>query len=49
MKWKGLIDLALEMATIPPSDHLHQARLRIAVGAVYYAVYHALARRTRTC
>ena len=42
MKWKELIDLA--MATTPPSDHLHQTRLRIAVGTVYYAVYHALAR-----
>ena len=32
------------MATTPPSDHLHQTRLCIAVGTVYYAVYHALAR-----
>ena len=44
MKWKELIDQALEMAPTPPSDHLHQTRLRIAVGTVYYAVYHALAR-----
>ena len=44
MKWKELIDLAREMATTPPSDHLHQAKLRLAVATVYYAVYHALAR-----
>ena len=44
MKWKELIDLAREMATTPPSDHLHQTRLRLAVATVYYAVYHALAR-----
>ncbi len=44
MKWMELIDLARETATTPPSDHLHQTRLRLAVGTVYYAVYHALAR-----
>ncbi len=44
MKWKELIDLAREMATTPPSDRLHQAKLRLAVATVYYAVYHALAR-----
>ena len=44
MKWKELIDLAREMATTPPSDHLHQTKLRLAVATVYYAVYHALAR-----
>ena len=32
------------MATTPPSDLLHQTRLRLAVGTVYYAMYHALAR-----
>ena len=44
MKWKELIVLAREMATTPPSDRLHQTKLRLAVGTVYYAVYHALAR-----
>lgn len=44
MKWQNIIDLAREMATTPPSDHLHQTKLRLAVGTVYYAVYHALAR-----
>jgi hypothetical protein len=28
----------------PPSDNLHQTKLRLAVSTVYYAVYHALAR-----
>ena len=44
MKWKELIALAREMAATPPSDRLHQTKLRLAVGTVYYAVYHALAR-----
>jgi hypothetical protein len=44
MKWKELIALAREMAATPPSDLLHQTKLRLAVGTVYYAVYHALAR-----
>ena len=44
MKWKELIALAREMATTPPSDHLRQTKLRLAVGTVYYAMYHALAR-----
>ena len=38
------IELAREMAATEPSDHLHQTRLRMAVGNVYYAMYHALAR-----
>ena len=32
------------MAATPPSDCLHQTRLRLAVSTVYYAMYHALAR-----
>ena len=44
MKWQDLIALAREMAATPPSDHLHQTRLRLAVGTVYCAMYHALAR-----
>ena len=44
MKWKELIALAREMAATPPSDLLYQTKLRLAVGTVYYAVYHALAR-----
>ena len=44
MKWKELIALAREMAATPLSDRLHQTKLRLAVGTVYYAVYHALAR-----
>ena len=32
------------MAATPPSDCLHQIRLRLAVSTVYYAMYHALAR-----
>ena len=36
--------LALEMATTEPSDHLRQARLRMAAGNAYCAMYHALAR-----
>ena len=43
-KWQSIIELAREMAVTPPSDYLHQARLRIAVGNAYYAMYHALAR-----
>ena len=44
MQWQNIIRLARELATNQPSDHLHQTRLRIAVGNAYYAVYHALAR-----
>lgn len=44
MNWKELITLAREMAEIPPPHHLHQTWLRLAVGTVYYALYHALAR-----
>ena len=44
MNWKELITLAREMAAFPPSHHLHQTCLRLAVSTVYYAVYHALAR-----
>ena len=44
MKWQNIIELAREMATTQPSDHLHQARLRMAVASAYYAMYHALAR-----
>ena len=44
MNWQELITLAREMAETPPSHRLHQTRLRLAVSAVYYAVYHALAR-----
>ena len=43
MRWPSIIELAREIATTEPSDHLHQARLRMAVGNAYYAVYHALA------
>ena len=44
MEWRNIIDLAREMAATEPSDHLHQTRLRMAVGNAYYAMYHALAR-----
>ena len=44
MEWQSIIALAREMAVTPPSDYLHQTRLRMAVGNVYYAMYHALAR-----
>ena len=44
MKWQDIIELAREMAATEPSDHLHQARLRMAVANAYYAMYHALAR-----
>lgn len=44
MEWQSIIELAREMAVTPPSDYLHQTRLRMAVGSVYYAMYHALAR-----
>ena len=44
MRWQSIIELAREMAATQPSDHLHQTRLRMAVGNVYYAMYHALAR-----
>ena len=44
MKWENIIELARELAATEPSDHLHQARLRMAVGNAYYAMYHALAR-----
>ena len=44
MKWQNIIELAREMAATEPSDHLHQARLRMAIANPYYAMYHALAR-----
>lgn len=44
MKWQNIIEMAREMAATEPSDHLHQARLRMAIGNPYYAMYHALAR-----
>ena len=44
MQWKELIALAREMAATPPSDRLHQTKIRLAVSTVYYAMYHALAR-----
>ena len=44
MNWQNLIKLAREMAAAPPSDHLHQAHLRLAVSSAHYAMYHALAR-----
>ena len=44
MKWQNIIEMAREMAATEPSDHLHQARLRMAVASTYYAMYHALAR-----
>ena len=44
MEWQSIIELAREMAATPPSDYLHQTRLRMAVGSAYYAMYHALAR-----
>ena len=43
MQWKELSTLAREMAATPPSDRLHQTKLRLAVSTVYYAMYHALA------
>ena len=43
MQWKELSALAREMAATPPSDRLHQTKLRLAVSTVYYAMYHALA------
>ena len=44
MQWQNIIELAREPAANQPSDHLHQTRLRMAVGNAYYAVYHARAR-----
>ena len=44
MQWQNIIALAREMAATEPSGQLHQTRLRMAVGNVYYAMYHALAR-----
>ena len=44
MQWKELSALAREMAATPPSDRLHQTKLRLTVSTVYYAMYHALAR-----
>ena len=44
MKWQNIVEVAREMAATEPSDHLHQARLRMAVGNAYYAMYYALAR-----
>ena len=44
MQWKELSALAREMAATPPSDRLHQTKIRLAVSTVYYAMYHALAR-----
>ena len=44
MNWQNLIKLAREMAAASPSDHLHQAHLRLAVSSAHYAMYHALAR-----
>ena len=43
MQWQSIIELAREAAATDPSDHLHRTRLRMAVGNVYYAMYHALA------
>ena len=44
MKWQEIIEVAREMAATGLSDHLHQARLRMAVGNACYAMYHALVR-----
>ena len=44
MQWQNIVELAREVAATGPSDHLHRTRLRMAVGNVYYAMYHALAR-----
>ena len=44
MQWQNIIELARDMAATEPSDHLHQTKLRMAVGNAYYAMYHALAR-----
>ena len=44
MEWPSIIELAREMTVTPPSDYLHQTRLRMAVASAYYAMYHALAR-----
>ena len=43
MHWEELIPLARQQAAASPSDHLQQARLRLAVSCAYYALYHALA------
>ena len=40
MQWKELSALAREMAATPPSDRLHQTKIRLAVSTAYYAMYH---------
>ena len=47
MQWKELSALAREMAATPPSDRLHQTKMRLAVSTVYYAMYHALGPQQR--
>lgn len=44
MNWNELIGLARQLVAAPPSARLRQTQLRLAVGASYYAAYHALAR-----
>ena len=44
MQWQDIIAVAQDLATTPPSDHVHQIHLRGAVRSAYLAVYHALAR-----
>ena len=45
MNWQTLIALAREMAATPPSSHLHQTQVRLAVSTSYYAMYHGLTHR----
>ena len=35
MQWQNIIELARDVAATEPSDHLHQTRLRMAVGNAY--------------
>lgn len=44
MNWNELIGLARQLVAAPPSARLRKTQLRLAVGAAYYAAYHALAR-----
>ncbi|MDE0344033.1 MAG: hypothetical protein OXK82_12855 [Deltaproteobacteria bacterium] len=44
MNWQEFIDLARRLVSAPWADGLHQTQLRLAVGAAYYAMYHALTR-----
>ena len=44
MQWQEIIAMAQNLAASPPSDNLHQIRLRSAVSSAYLLAYHALAR-----